>query len=415
MTFERNKYIFPEFYTAFRCQGPSCKDNCCHDWLIAFDKETFLKWEQVKEPSFRVLRDHFVRLNQSPAAPDAWGCILHDEKGRCGFQDADGGCRMIRLLGEDALCSTCRTYPRRKNEFVPGQRELSLSLSCEEAVRLGVIQPDEITFTESYLQEDRLERSLSAAGIGKQGAVIDPPSWGDLLRKVCLGLIQTREMPLKERLTAISLLLKRIDRALSQQKEDQIPTELLAFVRAVDAGQLRGFFEKLSYYPDAHAAAFQLPAGHILAGREGSLKDALKKQLGENLNLDENGRLLIDGSSGKALLDLVQRKGDPLLERHPVWMENFLANYMFSAMFPFLYHSQGASFEEHSFLLFHLYGLIRSLLALSSEELSDEERFTAAAVHAARLTQHGDFASDFNALRNTFDIRESAVLFYILR
>ena len=128
----------PAFYQRFACIGPACDDNCCHSWPIQVDKAHYLYYRGVREPAFRELCAASLRRKRKDATPEQYAYIAHPADGRCPFQDGDGGCRMIRLLGPDSLCDTCAIYPRRKAQYLPGLWELSLSLSCQEAARLAL-------------------------------------------------------------------------------------------------------------------------------------------------------------------------------------------------------------------------------------------------------------------------------------
>ena len=57
------------------------------------------------------------------------------EDGRCPMWQADGLCRIHAELGHDALCKTCREFPRLRHDYGDFV-ELGLELSCPEAARL---------------------------------------------------------------------------------------------------------------------------------------------------------------------------------------------------------------------------------------------------------------------------------------
>ena len=145
---ENNELVlrYPDFYFDFHCIGPACSDNCCHSWPIEIDKAHYLRYRGQKQPEFAALCGSHLHRIKKDATDRAYARLSLKEDGRCGFQDEDGGCRIIRLLGEDWLSDTCCLYPRRKNMFLPGLYELSLAMSCEEMVRLGILRQEEITF-----------------------------------------------------------------------------------------------------------------------------------------------------------------------------------------------------------------------------------------------------------------------------
>lgn len=56
-------------------------------------------------------------------------------EGRCPMWRQDGLCEIQRQLGHDALCQTCRQFPRLEHDYGTFQ-ELGLEMSCPEAARL---------------------------------------------------------------------------------------------------------------------------------------------------------------------------------------------------------------------------------------------------------------------------------------
>ena len=52
---------------------------------------------------------------------------------RCAFLNEENLCDIYTEAGPEMFCRTCRNYPRHIEEF-EGLREISLSLSCPEAI-----------------------------------------------------------------------------------------------------------------------------------------------------------------------------------------------------------------------------------------------------------------------------------------
>ncbi len=114
------RYLKPHFYDKFACTAGDCPDTCCAGWQIMIDDASLEKYKNVqggvwKTPAWVVNweRSASVRMN-----------------GGAHFDD-ENLCDLYKALGPDALCDTCRLYPRHTEEF-EGLRELSLSLSCPE-------------------------------------------------------------------------------------------------------------------------------------------------------------------------------------------------------------------------------------------------------------------------------------------
>lgn len=409
-------FRFPDYYPDFRCIGPACSDNCCHDWPIEIDKQHYLRYRGEKNPEFAALCGKYLHKIKKDASEQVYARIALDNNGRCGFQDPDGGCRMIRLLGEDILSDTCCFYPRRKNVFTPDLWEISLAMSCEEVVRIGVLAPEQIRFAEKTVPlspGDPLHR-LQPRGIGLKGRQADPPSWGPALRLVCLKLMQSRQFTIEERLAAIFLLLRRLDKLAGAGQDDQIPIETIRFLQTVEAGGLKGFLNTLEDRQDITLLALRIPMGHILAGRSEKISRKFLFWLEPHLERGHHGDIFAGKAAAQALLMQMLDRADPDMKAHEVWLENFFANYLFSTMFPFYYPRSICSFEDHALMLIQQYGILRCLLAVTPEE-DPKDRFTAAMVHTARLSQHGDFPGDLRNLLNTMRLPDNMAMLYLLK
>ena len=116
----------PTYYDAFRCIASDCPDSCCKEWDV-----------QVDAVSARLYRSLPGKLGEDLRM------FLHDEDGetvmtitdgRCPMWRHDGLCRIQAELGEEALCHTCREFPRLRHDYGDFV-ELMLELSCPEAAR----------------------------------------------------------------------------------------------------------------------------------------------------------------------------------------------------------------------------------------------------------------------------------------
>lgn len=119
--------VRPDFYDAFCCLADACRHSCCVGWEIDVDAETLALYRSLEGPLGRELRE---RIDPEPTPH-----FRLAEGERCPFLRADGLCRLILELGEDALCDICSLHPRFFNDW-PGRTEMGLGLCCEEAARL---------------------------------------------------------------------------------------------------------------------------------------------------------------------------------------------------------------------------------------------------------------------------------------
>ena len=122
----------PSYYDAFRCLAGSCPDSCCQEWAVRVDEASAKYYRSLPGELGDRLRQ-VLRTEEDET-------VMTIEDGRCPMWRSDGLCRIQAELGEEALCHTCRTFPRLPHEY-DGFRELQLELSCPEAARLILCSP----------------------------------------------------------------------------------------------------------------------------------------------------------------------------------------------------------------------------------------------------------------------------------
>lgn len=133
------RHIHSHNYDAFACTAGACPASCCKGgWQIMIDDEHLEQYTQDTGDS--ALNK---RLADGVDLVEQW---FNQEDGDCKLLDKDGLCAIQRSLGEDALCDTCRRYPRHVEEF-RGVREWSLSLSCPEAARIILENKERLMFS----------------------------------------------------------------------------------------------------------------------------------------------------------------------------------------------------------------------------------------------------------------------------
>ena len=84
-------------FSEFQCVGAACINNCCHDWSIAWSKESVEKLRSAQGSS-----DTLKKLVQSVfllRKDGKYGIIL-DGNGRCPFQHDNGLCIIQKELVE---------------------------------------------------------------------------------------------------------------------------------------------------------------------------------------------------------------------------------------------------------------------------------------------------------------------------
>lgn len=154
--------IYPEYYKEFRCVASACPDSCCKEWAVDVD-ETSAEFYRALPGA---LGD---RLRQALQDTED-GTIMTITNGRCPMWQEDGLCRIQAELGHDALCQTCRDFPRLRHDYGDFV-ELGLELSCPEAARLIFSSLGQRTIVDSIPGGDTREYEEEAMSVLKNSRI----------------------------------------------------------------------------------------------------------------------------------------------------------------------------------------------------------------------------------------------------
>lgn len=200
------KYRIPAYYFDFQCIGNQCEDTCCAGWKIEIDKESLKRYYQETGEFGERLRQNINKRERS-------FCL---DGRRCAFLNADNLCDIYKELGKEALCETCRTYPRHTEDY--GEvREKMLSLTCPEAARM--ILGDEShhiwKMTEKEIKRSDEERKQDP----------DPEVFAMIqaIRSHVVAMVQNRSLSIQER---IAMVLAYIHDVQCSFQMDQDRSEL---------------------------------------------------------------------------------------------------------------------------------------------------------------------------------------------
>lgn len=147
----------PAYFDTFRCLAEQCPDSCCKEWEVEVDEASATFYRNLQS----ALGD---RLRSVLKDDPEWGTVMTIENGRCPMWRQDGLCRIQAELGHEALCKTCRDFPRLRHDYGTFQ-ELGLELSCPEAARLILSETEEPYITEQHPGGDTPEYDEEAMDI----------------------------------------------------------------------------------------------------------------------------------------------------------------------------------------------------------------------------------------------------------
>ena len=122
----------PAYFDDFRCIASACPDSCCKEWDVLVDDASAAFYRSLLGKLGDDLR-HFLQDEDGQT-------VMTITDGRCPMWRRDGLCRIQAELGEEALCHTCRDFPRLRHDYGDFV-ELTLELSCPEAARILLSAP----------------------------------------------------------------------------------------------------------------------------------------------------------------------------------------------------------------------------------------------------------------------------------
>ena len=120
------------YYDDFVCLAAACPDSCCKEWDVQVDPVAAEHYRSLSGPLGDRLREVLVE--------ESGETVMTIVDRRCPMWRDDGLCRIQAELGHDALCKTCREFPRLTHDYGVFV-ETGLELSCPEAARLILSNP----------------------------------------------------------------------------------------------------------------------------------------------------------------------------------------------------------------------------------------------------------------------------------
>ena len=122
----------PSYFDTFHCIASACPDSCCKEWDVQVDPEAAALYRSLQG----ALGDRLREVLRDEDGETVMSII----DGRCPMWRQDGLCRIQAELGEEALCKTCREFPRLTHDY-GNFIERGLELSCPEAARIILTSP----------------------------------------------------------------------------------------------------------------------------------------------------------------------------------------------------------------------------------------------------------------------------------
>jgi lysine-N-methylase len=336
----------------------------------------------------------------------------------CSFLDTDHLCGIQKQLGPEMLSVTCTTYPRAVTTNT-GQREEALNLSCPEAARLTLLEPN------------LLSRAHSVASPFARYAPIRQqrtPQPRLAIRDFILTLLADRIYPLWQRLYLLGTLTTRLQAASAgtptaawaDANPHKVALILADSARSIASGRLRPTMDAIQPQPDKQLTLL------IEMLRLRLSTPPIPSRFIECIQDFEAG---IGSKTAQSEPELLNAYADgyrlyyrPLMDKHPQLLENYCINSVFKNSYPFGRQTQRTLLppenvqSEHILLCVHV-ALIQTILigiAAHYREAFDTAHVVQLIQSLARTIEHSqhsiDQIKDFAATRNLSNPHTLALL-----
>ena len=359
----------PKYVADFQCAGSKCDAKCCRNlWLIDIDRETYKKYQRIKNPSMRKK----ILTSMQPSITRVGFKIKFNENGACPLLCEDNFCYVQKNLGEDALSETCKLYPRRLNKIGNYQFRV-LSMTCPVAAEQALLSPYGMELQQLSCEDDSAAWKLAVKNTHSKEVSDDLAAVHIMMGG--LAILQNTSYTFEQRLVLLGLFLDRVEDC--QQDVEAVASLIEYYNGDVFQQEILVLWDEWQYYPIAHQ---QFMEGIITVLQEEKL--LLVSGPWQTMNEHHN-------SIYERRHKLIQEKFGSALERY--WQHEWLFHgypYSFSGGFLHNYFSYLIAYEMCQLLIYSAYALdegweennILDVLGMFSKILDHRRDFSKALV-----------------------------------
>ncbi len=208
---------YPSYINKFKCTGSACIDNCCQNWKIYIDKDTYKKYENIEDKKIKSFLIDNIVINNKSEDNFTYGTIKMKDK--CPFLNSQGLCSIQNIYGIQFLSSVCRNYPRIINK-INDVYEISLDLSCIEAAGIVLLNNEKVILRERFEENNKYyEKSLQEnidlnnIDIGSNYQYLNE------IREKSIRIINREEKKLNDRLYTLGIFIQKSGNIICYEKD----------------------------------------------------------------------------------------------------------------------------------------------------------------------------------------------------
>ena len=236
---------YPAYFEDFRCVAGACTDSCCKEWEVLVDEDAAARYLQLQGALGDDLRKYLYQGEDGD-----WYLRIEDR--RCPMWRQDGLCRIQAEMDHEALCQTCRDFPRLTHDYGDFV-ERGLELSCPEAARMIFENPN----------APWVEKEVPGGG----EVEYHPFDMAILVqtRNMMCSILADTSLPVNESLALALLYGYQAQSVLDGGESRWEPDSALSFARGLakpsEGCELVGFYKELEILTPAWRHRLENPAG----------------------------------------------------------------------------------------------------------------------------------------------------------
>ncbi|MBN8201551.1 flagellin lysine-N-methylase [Bacillus sp. NTK034] len=351
MVIKSRQLLVPQYMRKFSCIGSSCEDSCCIGWRVNIEKGTYKKYKKSRDSELKPYFEKSVTRLRTNSSSRSYAKIEMESNGRCSFLSDENLCKVQLNLGVEYLSNTCTVYPRIINNL-NGIIEKSATMSCPEAARLALLNPNGIDFDQIEEPEDtRGVITLQLTTDNAKNNIIQKYFWE--LRIFSIQIMQDRTYSIADRLIILGMFYQNLQEQIDQDNVHVIPNVITKFNNWTTN---HGMKELLDEIPTQLAVQMEL-CKELVDFRFGQAVSSQRyvECLAEMLEGIQYTKEATVEEVTKIYKKAFEEYYEPFMTKHEYILENYLVNYIFKNWFPL---GQKTLFDDYVMLVIH-YSMIK--------------------------------------------------------
>ena len=350
---KETKVSQPLYFKNFKCTCDKCRYNCCrHNWQIRIDKGTYDKYTRLDNDVGKEFLDKINVISKDPFI----AVIVASSGGSCHFLDDKGFCSIQLKLGYDYLSRTCRIHPRSIS-YINGVFETFLELSCEEAVRVILFEPEPMMLEQAILEPDGNgnvipNRMLTA---DKYTTAVNAGELFRNLRMTSTVIMQNRKYTVRFRMLLLCLLIEQVGGLLETAQDSNVTSLANDFLKMMETGAYDSLVDQM---PEGLIIDFDIVLDILrdMETKNDERFSACLRQALECFGIDSESYVL-----PVSFHDTYKAYYEKYFSNNEYVFENYIVNHILMEGFPFNYSKESGVMVNFADLLAK-YNLIEFLL-----------------------------------------------------